>query len=202
MDGDTCPLKDIVAIAEKYNAFIILDEAHCTGVMGTDGSGLANSLGLEDKIDIKIFTFGKALGVHGACVAGSKTLIDYLTNTARPFIYTTALAPHSIASIECAFDFLTSNISLQAELHRKIKLFTQNIKAEGRVESTSAIQCLIFSGNENVKRVSARLKENNFDVRPILSPTVPKGSERLRICLHTFNSDEDVLALVQLLNNL
>lgn len=202
MDGDTSPLKNIVDVAQKQNAYLILDEAHSTGVLGVNGNGFAGTLGLQDKVDIRIYTFGKAMGVHGACVVGSKTLTDYLINTARPLIYTTALPPHSIVSIDCAFNFLKTNISLQAQLQNKVQLFTKNIKSINRVDSSSAIQCIIFSGNENVKRASAFLKENKFDVRPILSPTVPKDSERLRICLHTFNTDEDIVSLTNLLNSL
>ena len=123
MDGDQCPLKDLVDLAEKYGAVIILDEAHSTGVLGDRGAGLAVSLGLENKIDVRIYTFGKAMGIHGACVAGSSTLKDYLINFARPFIYTTARPPHSLISIECAFDFLHQNIGLQNILNKKVEYF-------------------------------------------------------------------------------
>jgi 8-amino-7-oxononanoate synthase len=95
MDGDQSPLAELVTLAEQYQAHIILDEAHSTGAYGKNGGGLAVSLWLQSKIAIRIYTFGKAMGVHGACVAGSKTLINYLINFARPFIYSTAMSPHS-----------------------------------------------------------------------------------------------------------
>jgi len=195
MDGDECPLTDLVSLAEKYDASIILDEAHSTGSKGPDGSGLARALGLHDRIDIRIYTFGKAMGVHGACVVGSKTLTQYLVNFARAFIYTTALSPHSIVSINQAFDYLKRNIDLQTRLQSRIELFLKHCDFKNRTESKSAIQTKIFQGNETVKQNANHLQTKGFDIRPILSPTVPKNAERLRICLHTFNSDEEIIDL-------
>ena len=117
MDGDICPLAELIELAEKYSATIILDEAHSTGVLGENGSGFAVSNELEKKIPIRVYTFGKAMGVHGACVAGSKTLADYLINFARPFIFTTALSPHSISSIDCSFEYLGAHLELQQRAH-------------------------------------------------------------------------------------
>lgn len=200
MDGDEAPLHDIVKLAETFDAIIILDEAHSTGVTGRHGSGLACSLNLQDKIDIRIHTFGKAIGVHGACVVGSAELRHFLINFARPFIYTTALPPHSVSSIEVALDFLKEEVELIPLLEKKVELFIQEIKIPNRVQSSSAIQTAIFPGNTSVKNVAHRLHTNGFDVRPILSPTVPVGSERLRICLHTYNTDEEIRKLAAELN--
>lgn len=203
MDGDQCPLKELLILAEKYGAIIILDEAHSTGVIGNSGSGLAVSLGLEDKIDIRIYTFGKGMGIHGACVAGSSTLRDYLINFARPFIYTTAMPPHSLVSIECAFDFLNLNIGLQEVLTKKVEYFLNEVNRTGDTStSKSSIQSICIGGNERTKKVAEGLQHKGFDVRPILSPTVPKDSERLRICLHTFNTDQEISDLVQSLRAL
>lgn len=202
MDGDVCPLKELVALAEKYNATIILDEAHSTGILGKNGSGYATSLGLENKIPIRIYTFGKAMGVHGACVVGSKILIDYLINFARTFIFTTAMAPHSIASIDCSFQYLSERLGLQKELDDRIKSFiaaSDKIKIQ-KLPSKTQIQGVIVPGNENAKRIAGLLQEKGFDVRPILSPTVAKGSERLRICLHAFNSPAEIEQLVHQLS--
>jgi 8-amino-7-oxononanoate synthase len=203
MDGDQCPLNDLVNIAGKYNATIIIDEAHSTGVMGDRGSGLTVQLGLESKVPIRVYTFGKAMGIHGACVAGSKPVRDYLINFARPFIYTTALPPHSIASIECAFDYLSRNSSLQQTLKSRIELFLSRTKSfSNRVASTSAIQTALFPGNSNVKKAADVLQKRGLDIRPILSPTVPANTERLRICLHTYNSDEEIILLASTLEQL
>ena len=202
MDGDECNLETLVELAEKFFAVVILDEAHSTGVFGLRGEGLAITKQLQAKIPVRIYTFGKAMGVHGACVAGSNYLSQYLVNFARPFIYTTALSPHNIAAIECAFDFLEQHNSTQQNLHAKIKLFLDHLTIAGRTDSTSAIQTAIIPGNENVRIVASELSKIGFDVRPILSPTVPQGKERLRICLHAYNSDEKIISLAQSLNHI
>lgn len=204
MDGDQCPLIELVALAEKYNATIILDEAHSTGVVGKNGAGLAVSLGIENKIPIRVYTFGKAMGIHGACVVGSKHLMNYLINFARTFIFTTAMSPHSVASIDCAFHYLIENLHLQDDLKEKIQIFeseTVNLKIQ-KLPSSTQIQGVIVPGNETIKKVAQHLQKNGFDVRPILSPTVAAGSERLRICLHTFNSKEEITRLAHHLSNL
>ncbi|MEX1239002.1 MAG: 8-amino-7-oxononanoate synthase, partial [Cyclobacteriaceae bacterium] len=121
----------------------------------------------------------------------------------RPFIYTTAPSQHSVASIGCAFDFLTSNIQLQQSLNHKIRHFLHG--AEGlpnRTNSFSAIQTFIIPGNKAIRLAAQHLQQKGFDVRPILSPTVPKGTERLRICLHTHNSDGEISSLTQTLRSM
>jgi len=173
-------------------------------VIGKQGSGLAVSLGIENKIPVRIYTFGKAMGVHGACVAGSKNLIDYLVNFARPFIFSTASAPHSIASIDCSFEYLANHLELQHELNQRINFFNSEsakLKIQ-KLPSNTQIQGIVIPGNDRIKGVSEKLCEKGFDVRPILSPTVAKGSERLRICLHTFNSSEEIAELALHLSKL
>jgi 8-amino-7-oxononanoate synthase len=203
MDGDVCPLNELCQLANKYDACVILDEAHSTGSYGDNGSGLATSLSLEKNIDVRIYTFGKAMGIHGACVAGSNNLKQYLINFARPFIYTTALPQHSLVAIDSAFKFLSGNISLQNKLAENVKLFLNNIESGvQRIESESAIQTAIFSGNDRVKKIAVLLQNKGYDVRPILSPTVPKGKERLRICLHTYNTNDEIVSLANELNTI
>ena len=139
------------------------------------------------------------MGVHGACVVGSQKLIEYLINFARPFIYTTAPSPHSIAAIACSFEYLSGKINLQAELKQKIELFVSLCKRYNivTIKSNSQIQGIIVSGNDTVKRVAAALQHKGFDIRPILSPTVPKDKERLRICIHSYNTAEEITQLVK-----
>lgn len=203
MDGDECLLAELATLADRYNAFIILDEAHSTGVIGKGGSGLAVKLGIHDRIAVRIYTFGKAMGIHGACVAGSAALIQYLINFSRPFIYTTALPPHSIASIECAFQFLSEKPELQRTLQQRITLFLEQTSSlTNRVLSKSAIQTAIFPGNEMARSAARNLQKSGFDIRPILSPTVPAGKERLRICLHAYNTESEIKALAESLRSL
>ncbi len=203
MDGDQCPLHALVALAEKYNAFVILDEAHSTGVYGERGSGLAVSENLHNRIAVRVYTFGKAMGIHGACIAGSSELRKYMINFARPFIYTTAMPLHSVVAIECAFNYLQENIYLQQQLKDNIHAYLNAAQdLSNKTVSHSSIQTAIFPGNEHSKKVATELQQKGFDVRPILSPTVPKGFERLRICLHTFNTAHEIETLADALKSL
>jgi 8-amino-7-oxononanoate synthase len=194
MDGDFAPLKEIVTLCEKYNAALIVDEAHSTGICGEKGNGLLCELGIEGEVFARIHTFGKAMGVHGACICGSKELIDFLINFARPFIYTTALPLHALISIKQSFEYLGQNNSLQEACRKNISLFKSGLKGlEGMlIESESPIQVIRTRGNEATKSISDSIRAKGFDVRPILSPTVKEGEERLRICLHTYNTGEEI----------
>ncbi|HSP41171.1 MAG TPA: 8-amino-7-oxononanoate synthase [Gillisia sp.] len=204
MDGDIAPLKDMVGLAEKYSAFLIIDEAHATGVFGQKGEGLVQAMNLEKKIFARIITFGKALGGHGAAVLGSEVLRKYLINFSRSFIYTTALPPHSVATILASYRVLYNNGVPHRDLlalKTSISLFKTELESHEIsskfIESDSAIHCCVIPGNNEVKKVATHLQEKGFDVRPILSPTVPPGKERLRICLHSFNTVKDIKALVE-----
>lgn len=199
MDGDACPLSNLIQLCKIYNAYIIIDEAHSTGIMGPEGSGMACSVGLERDIFARIYTFGKAMGVHGACIVGDKLLKDFLVNFATPFIYTTALPLHSLVSISCAFEFLRKNIHFQDELNRKINFYKKNLKLFPSLldkydvmSSESAIQVFIVQGNEEAKRLAMHLNGKGYNIKPILSPTVKEGKERIRICLHRYNTEEEI----------
>jgi len=199
MDGDLAPLKEIVVLKEKYNFYLIVDEAHATGVFGKQGSGLCNELNIEDKCFARMHTFGKALGVHGAIVLGSVELRNYLINFSRSFIYTTALAPHAYAAIDAAYECLQNTNQIEV-LKSRIQQFNSLVKNDNRfVSIPSAIQCFIVKGNEAATKVSEYLKTKGMDVRAIKSPTVKVGTERLRICLHSFNSEEQISELVKTL---
>jgi 8-amino-7-oxononanoate synthase len=198
MDGDFAPLAELATLCEKYDAILIVDEAHSTGVFGGNGSGLVCELGLEKRIPIRIHTFGKAMGCHGAVVVGPKELRPYLINFARPFIYTTAMSLHSVVSIKESYRYLAQNAGLQKSIAQNVKLFNSLISGPTiKIQSESAIQALLFSGNENARKKAADLQNQGFDVRPILSPTVKKGSERMRICLHTYNTETEIKELVK-----
>jgi 8-amino-7-oxononanoate synthase len=205
MDGDLAPLTEISTLCERYGANLIVDEAHATGIFGQNGRGLVSELGLEDKVFARVVTFGKALGCHGAIVLGSKTLRDYLINFARPFIYSTAAPHHTHESVRQAYQLLKSPDFSNDKLHYLIRFFKQQAKELPDLElidSPSAIQCIIISGNEKCRFVASQLQKSGLDIRPIVSPTVPKGKERLRICLHEFNTEEEILRIFKVLKNI
>jgi len=195
MDGDRAPLTEIANHCEKYGAHLIVDEAHATGVIGGRGEGCVQEGGLQKRCFARIHTFGKALGCHGAVILGSKTLRDYLINFCRPFIYSTAIPPVSVAAIRAAYKIFPEQNKERAFLKNLISLFDQ----PGFKKSDTPVQCFILPGNEQVKIISERLRQENLDARPILYPTVPLGEERLRITLHSFNCIEETKKLIQIL---
>lgn len=192
MDGDMAPLRELAEICEKTGAKLIVDEAHSTGIWGEKGSGLINELGLADKAFAVVYTFGKGMGIHGAAIASSPTVKDFITNFSRPFIYTTAPSAFEVISIQSAFNFLGSHPSLQLNILSKIELFNKECPD---FTSPSAIKSILIGGNSETKRAAELLQGKGFDVRPILSPTVKEGTERLRICLHSFNTEEEIVLL-------
>jgi 8-amino-7-oxononanoate synthase len=201
MDGDAPNMEKLIQVSEKHNGYLVVDEAHALGVFGEKGEGLVQSLGLEDKVFARIMTFGKGLGCHGAAILGSQELKSYLVNFARSFIYTTGLSPHSVATILIAYQYLEEEKTALAELKSNIQFFNQQKVQLGLkslfVHSDSAIHCAIISGNEKVKSIAKQLQEKGFDVKAILSPTVPESQERLRFCLHSYNSEQEISTLLQ-----
>lgn len=199
MDGDQAPLVEMVALCEQYNANLIVDEAHATGITSNNGKGLVQLYGLEKKVFARIHTFGKAMGCHGAIVVGSSLLRTFLINFSRSFIYTTALPMNSLVAIHQAYKLLQKDTSSIQSLSANIQLFKEGLSSIHKIkliESYSAIQSIIIKGNEAVKKYSQQLEKEGLDIRPILSPTVPKGKERLRICIHAFNTASEINTLV------
>ncbi len=199
MDGDLANLNELVIIAEKYHAHLIVDEAHATGVIGKMGEGLVQSCGLADRIFARIHTFGKALGCHGAVVLGSSNLKNYLINFARSFIYSTALPPMAIAAIQASYRLFPKMINERASIQQLIHHFNMATIRFEKLHSNTPIQIVVIPGNEAVKSMANQLQNAGLDVRAILYPTVPKNSERLRIILHAFNSIEELDVLIKVL---
>jgi len=206
MDGDSPDLVEMQKLCDKHKAYLIVDEAHAVGVFGF---GLVQQFGLEKEVFARIVTFGKAIGCHGAAIVGGLQLKDYLINFSRSFIYTTGLSPHSLATIQMAYEELATNVnekphSAVQQLNKNIEYFKEKCSVlqlnELFIQSSSAIQCCILSGNTTVKKCSVLLKENGFDVYPILSPTVPEGQERLRFCLHSYNTHKQIDEVLNLLS--
>jgi 8-amino-7-oxononanoate synthase len=219
MDGDSPDLISIAEICKKYNIYLIVDEAHAVGVFGVQGSGLVQKLQLQDAVFARIITFGKALGCHGAAILGSKDLQNYLVNFGRSFIYTTGLSPHSLATIQIAYNSLRKNSTETENPYKKLNENIQFFKSEitqlqlplfyldetskiscGFIASNSAIHSCIIPGNTRVKKIADKLRKKGFETKAILSPTVPKQQERLRFCLHSYNSKKEIREVLYLLS--
>lgn len=206
MDGDAPNLEELTFISQKHQGLIVIDEAHALGIFGNNGAGLVQEMQLQHKIFARIVTFGKGLGCHGAAVLGVEDLKQYLVNFARSFIYTTALSPHSVAAILVAYQNLATQKTPIVLVRDNILFFNQQKNLLGLkpifVYSKSAIQSAIIPGNEKVKSIALQLQQNGFNVKPILSPTVPEGQERLRFCLHSYNSKAEISAVLETLARL
>ena len=199
MDGDLAPLDEIVALCQRYGAQLILDEAHGTGVIGPAGEGLAQARGWHRECFARIHTFGKAVGCHGAIVLGSDRLRDYLINFSRAFIYTTSLPPSSVRAIAAAYELFPHMHEQRRRLQQLIDRFRQTAIGYARLQSNTPIQVVIVPGNAEVRALAERLQQAGLDIRPILYPTVPKGGERLRIVIHSFNTPDEIDRLTELL---
>jgi 8-amino-7-oxononanoate synthase len=197
MDGDMAPLADFSALCDKFNAHLIVDEAHATGVVGEKGEGLVQHLKLQ--CFARVHTFGKAVGCHGAVVLGSENLRNYLINFSRSFIYTTALPHTAIAAIMASYDLFPYMNSARQHLSSLISQF-QNAGLNA-LPSETPIQVVLAPGNEVIRQLAAKLQEANLDVRAIMHPTVPRGKERLRIVLHSYNTTEEVDKLIAILHS-
>jgi len=198
MDGDAAPLELLVELCEVKNAFLIVDEAHSGGLYGAGGSGIVTEKELDYRIFAKLITFGKAYGSHGAIILSSQIVKDYLINFARSFIYTTALSFHSQERIEFAVNEVAQKENERKKLRENINVFRTYTKSKNVncIASDSPIQSILISGNNAAKKVAEKILSNGFAVKAILSPTVPKGEERIRICIHSFNSAEEIKALI------
>ncbi len=196
MDGDFAPLPELCALCDRYSAALLVDEAHASGVYGPNGEGRVVELGLQDRVLARVHTFGKGLGVHGAAVVGLALLRDYLINFARSFIYTTALPPHSLLAIQEAHRLVQRDNSVRQQLAERLAYFQTQVVAQlpatRWTDSQSPIQCLLVSGNDKARRVASTGQQAGLDLRAILSPTVPIGQERIRICLHAFNTTDEL----------
>jgi 8-amino-7-oxononanoate synthase len=199
MDGDQAPLRAIQYLCSTYNALLIVDEAHAFGVFG---KGLVAQNGLSNQIFATLFTFGKALGAHGAVVTGSHLLRNYLINFARPFIYSTAMPFAQLLHIRLAYKYLQDHQELPLLLKKKIRLFQEYLSSIPNIQIMEGpVQSILIPGQTAVRKASLELEAMNIKVYPIVSPTVAPGTERLRICLHTYNTDQEIGQLCQFLQH-
>lgn len=201
MDGDIAPLKEYVQLAKEYNAALIVDEAHAAGIFGKRGEGIVQELGVEKDVFARVVTFGKALGCHGAAVLGNEKVILFLQNFARSFVYTTCLPLQSVESITQSYRLLESGVQEPSALKKRVEYFIQKRKSsKGKwLRSETQIQGLICGDNTKTKSIAEKLYQNKIHVYPVLSPTVPLGSERLRICIHSYNQENEIDALMEII---
>lgn len=201
MDGDIAPLIELSSLCTKWGAYLIVDEAHASGVFGNFGKGMVSELSLENDVFARIVTFGKAYGAHGACILGSNDLKDFLINFSRSFIYTTALPPEAYLRIVQILE--DDSISERNEnLKKNIQYFRSNLNLENCFsDPNSPIQLVKISDIELTKRIAEKLQFVRLAVKPIFSPTVPIGNEGLRICIHSFNSFEEIDNLIKNLHS-
>ncbi|MFM6949131.1 MAG: aminotransferase class I/II-fold pyridoxal phosphate-dependent enzyme [Aquirufa sp.] len=201
MDGDEAPLLELITLKSKYNAEIIVDEAHSGGIYGPQGEGKCVELGIQNEIFARIVTFGKAWGNAGAVVLGSQILKEFLINFARTFIYSTAPNPLHINSLSTTLKHLKSLDVARKQLFDNISFFRNNITSPDWGESQSAIQTFFVKGNLEVRNKAKIAQEMGFAIKPIVYPTVAKGKERIRITLSALSQKKDMLNLIEILEN-
>jgi len=200
MDGDLAPLPELAQLCKEQGAALIVDEAHAVGLYGDQGEGLVAALGLEEDVFARVMTYGKAMGCHGAAVVGPQVLRDFLVNYSRAFIYTTGLPTHALVALKCAYSLLPQ----LSAARQKVKQLAQSLSARlnqlhgVRCTPGNSVICSVFLPEPGqLKPLAAALQNEGFDVRPVMAPTVPQGTERLRVIVHAFNTEEEIEGLVQ-----
>lgn len=201
MDGDLAPLSDLVELAERHAAMLLVDEAHATGVFGPQGRGVCEHLGLADRVPIRVGTLSKALGVSGGFVVGSRPLIDWLANRARPYVFSTATPAPMAAAALAALDCVRREPWRRESLLRRAAAFREQLAADGwhTGESRSQIIPLYVGSPHRAMTLAAALRERGFWVPGIRPPTVPDGESLLRISLTSGHTDEMLAALRRML---
>ncbi len=194
VDGDLAPLAELVALKARYGAWLMIDEAHATGVLGGRGGGLAEALGLTREVDIHMGTFSKALGSQGGFVAGDRRLVDYLHNRARSFIYSTALAPPVLGAIQQALKIVVQEPERRLFLSRESEKLRRSLVAAGLDILGSETQNVPVLAGNNARTLefAARLMDQGLMAVALRPPTVPPGKARVRFSLSAAHAEEDL----------
>jgi 8-amino-7-oxononanoate synthase len=198
MEGDRAPLRELADLAERFDAHLIVDEAHATGCFGEQGSGMVDALGLRDRVLASVHTGGKALAVPGAYIIGSRLLKDWLVNRCRHFIFTTALPP-SIASWWLdALELVANDHARRQTLHERARDFRKAVTTSGiSVGGSEYIATITLGADARAVAAAQALQAQGLDIRAIRPPTVPLGTARLRISIH---ADHELAVLEKLVN--
>ncbi len=194
MDGDLAPLPDLVSLAEKYEAMVMVDDAHATGVLGKNGRGTAEHFGLQGRVHIQMGTLGKAFGSFGAYAAGDRGLIEYLVNTSRSFLFSTALPPAVCAASLSAINIVESQPGLMMKLWKNRSRLVDGLKALGisTGRSETPIIPVIIGDNDKALKASARILDEGLFAPAIRPPTVPAGTARIRTTVTAAHDDQDI----------
>ena len=200
MDGDAAPLREIAALKEKYGAWLMVDDAHATGVIGENGRGLADELGIGGQIEIQMGTLGKALGAAGGYICGGRALVDYLVNRARSFVFSTAPVPAAAAAATAGIKLVQSAEGelLRSRLQQRIAEF-QSAIGNRQSPISAAIIPLILGDEARAVAAATSLRGQDIFVPAIRYPTVARGAARLRITLNAAHTAADVSALARAL---
>lgn len=210
MDGDLADITKLVQLAQKYDAYLYIDDAHGYGVLGKNGQGILEyfeNTGPMKKIPrdriIYTITLSKAVGVSGALVNACKNIINLVVNKSRTYIYTTAEQPALIMGVERSFEIIKKNYSLRERLNKSINLFRKNINKKNLLtNSITPIQPLIIESAEKTIKISEKLNSYGFHVPAIRPPTVPNKSSRLRISISALHSQADIKKLTKVINKI
>jgi 8-amino-7-oxononanoate synthase len=194
MDGDAAPLDEIVALAETHGAWVMIDEAHATGVFGSDGAGLASALGLGSRIAIRMGTLGKALGGYGAFVAGGRPLVDWLVNRARAYVYSTALPPAVVGAVRAAVAIARTDEARRERLWRNARRLHAGLVAAGLAlpPLESPIVPVVVGSSRTALEVARRTLAEGVLAPAIRPPTVPEGTARLRLTPIATHTEEQI----------
>lgn len=205
MDGDAAPLAELQGLCERHGALLVVDDAHATGIYGDGrGSGLLEAHRLERRVAASVTTFGKALAVQGACIAGSRALVDWIVNRGRPFIFTTAVAPVLLHAIAASLDRLAAVPERRAPgegpaggVRGRAARLRRRLAEQGLdvAPGDSPIVPVVLGSNARALAVAAAVRAEGFDVRAVRPPTVPEGTARLRLSVHADHTEVEIDAL-------
>ena len=198
MDGDAAPLRELADLCDRHGAMLYVDEAHSAGVLGPTGAGLAEALGVADRVDVHMGTLGKALGSFGAYVAGERRLVELLVSRARTFVFTTALPPAACGAALAALDVVASEPGRRARLHALAARMKDGLARLGFdvARVVAPIFPVVLGTEERALAASRAMRARGFFVRAIRPPTVPRGTSRLRVSLTAAHGPEQVDAFL------
>jgi len=201
MDGDRCPLVELVQLKKRFEFLLMVDEAHATGLYGENGAGIIEEDNVSQGVDIAMGTFGKALGSYGAYAATSQEFVDFLVNKARTFIYSTALPPAVVGATLASLYLVKSEPQLRIDLREKVAFFKKQLRKNGLKDDPGPSQIVPVMVGDSAKAlgIAKELQKNHIYVKAVRPPTVPEGSARLRFSITRYHQEKDLKRCAELL---